>query len=41
MNNFIYRIHTIHGFYFTLDDGEATHAWKQGAIVNCGRITKC
>ena len=39
-NQFIYRIKTVYGYYFTLDDEEAMYAWKQGAKVNCGRITK-
>jgi len=40
MNNFIYRIKTTDGFYFTLSNEEARIAYNMGAIVNCGRVTK-
>jgi len=41
MNKFIYRIHTIHpiGYYYTIDDDIARHAYNLGATINCGRIT--
>ena len=38
MNKFIYKIKTLEGYYFTLDNDEALCAWRQGATINCGRV---
>jgi len=40
MIEFIYRIHTTDGYYFTTSNEEARIAYNMGATVNCGRVTK-
>jgi len=38
MNIYLYKIKTLEGYYYTIDDEEANVAWNLGGNVKCERI---